>query len=44
MIIALTTAVLFTGSRDSWVSFSLGVAAGLAVVLISKRRRRKEDR
>ncbi len=44
MTMALTTALLFTGSRESWVSFALGVAAGLAVVLISKRLRRKEDR
>ena len=36
--------LLFGGSRDSWVSFALGVAAGLALVLISKRMRRKEDR
>jgi hypothetical protein len=44
MTLALAAA-LTLGSRDSWVSFALGVAAGLAVVLISKRlRRRKEDR
>jgi uncharacterized membrane protein YjjP (DUF1212 family) len=43
MAVALT-ALFFGGSRDSWVSFALGIAAGLAVVLISKRRRRKEDR
>jgi hypothetical protein len=44
MTLALTTALLFGGSRDSWVSFALGIGAGLALVLISKRRRRKEDR
>ena len=44
MTLALTTALLFTGSRDSWISFALGAAAGLAFVLISKRFRRKEDR
>jgi O-antigen ligase len=38
------TALLFSGSRNSWLSFALGIAAGLAVVLISKRLRRKEDR
>ncbi len=38
------TALLFGGSRDSWLSFALGAAAGLAMVLISKRLRRKEDR
>jgi hypothetical protein len=43
MTLALTTALL-GGSRDTWVSFALGVTAGLAVVLISKRLRRKEDR
>jgi hypothetical protein len=43
MTVALTT-LLFGGSRDSWVSFAFGVTAGLAVVLISKRLRRKEDR
>jgi uncharacterized membrane protein YjjP (DUF1212 family) len=36
--------LFFSGSRDSWLSFALGIAAGLAVVLISKRLRRKEDR
>jgi hypothetical protein len=44
MYLALTAALLFTGSRDSWVSFALGVVAGVAVILISKRLRRKEDR
>jgi hypothetical protein len=43
MIPALTT-LLFSGSRDSWLSFALGVVAGLALLLISKRLRRKEDR
>ena len=41
---ALVIALFFTGSRDSWVSFGVGVVAGLAVVLVSKRLRRKEDR
>ena len=40
---ALVT-LLFGGARDSWISFALGVAVGLALVLISKRMRRKEDR
>ena len=44
MVTVLTMAMLFSGSRDSWISFSLGVAAGLAIVLLSKRLRRKEDR
>ena len=44
MVSALTTALLFTGSRDSLVSFALGIAAGLVTVLISNRLRRKEDR
>jgi hypothetical protein len=44
MTIALTAALLFNGSRGSWVSFAIGVAVGLAFVLISKRLRRKEDR
>ena len=43
MTVALT-ALIFIGSRESWLSFALGVAAGLAVVLISKRLRRREDR
>jgi hypothetical protein len=41
---ALSVALLFSGSRDSWISFALGVIAGLALVLVSKRLRRKEDR
>jgi len=44
MTIILATALLLGGSRDTWVSFVLGIAAGLALVLISKRLRRKEDR
>jgi len=44
MVPALATALFFTGSRDSYVSFALGIAAGLATVLVSKRLRRKEDR
>jgi hypothetical protein len=44
MTIALASALLFIGSRDSWVSFGLGMAAGLALLLLSKRLRRKEDR
>ena len=43
MTIVLATALL-VGSRSSWVSFAVGVAAGLAFVLLSKRLRRKEDR
>lgn len=41
---ALIVALLFIGSRDSWLSFALGAAAGLAVILIANRLRRKEDR
>jgi hypothetical protein len=41
---ALATVLLFSGSRDSWLSFALGVSAGLAVVLISQRLRRKGRR
>ena len=44
MIVDLATALIFTGFRDSWVSFALGAGAGLTVVLLSKRLRRKEDR
>ena len=44
MYFALATILLFTGSRESWMSFALGVIAGVAVVFISKRLRRKEDR
>lgn len=44
MTLALTTAIIFGGSRVSGVSFALGVVAGLAFVLLSKRLRRKEDR
>jgi hypothetical protein len=44
MTIVLAAVLLFAGSRDSWISFALGIAAGLALVLISKRIRRKEDR
>ncbi|HXS14023.1 MAG TPA: hypothetical protein VN734_15080 [Acidobacteriaceae bacterium] len=44
MTITLAAALLFTGSRDSWISFALGIGAGLALVLISKRIRRREDR
>lgn len=44
MTIALTAALLFGASRDSWLSFSLGLAAGLAFVLLSNRFRRKGDR
>ena len=43
-MIVVLTALLFGGSRDGWLSFALGVVAGLALVLISKRLRRKEDR
>jgi hypothetical protein len=34
----------FSGSRESWLSFALGIVAGLATMFISKRLRRKEDR
>jgi hypothetical protein len=44
MTTVLTMALLFGGSRDSWLSFALGLAAGLALVLLSKRVRRKGDR
>ena len=44
MYSALIAALLFTGSRDSLVSFALGIAAGVATVMVSKRLRRKEDR
>ncbi|HEV2576160.1 MAG TPA: hypothetical protein VGU25_03010 [Acidobacteriaceae bacterium] len=44
MCSSLAMALFFTGSRESWLSFAAGVVAGLAVVLISKRLRRKEDR
>ena len=44
MTIALTSALLFGGSRDSWISFGLGLGVGLAFVFLSKRLRRKEDR
>jgi hypothetical protein len=41
---ALTSALLFTGSRDTLMPLGLGLAAGVAFVLLSKRLRRKEDR
>ena len=41
---AFIVALLFTGSRESWLSFALGGVAGLAVIFVSKRLRRKEDR
>jgi len=41
---ALTSALLFTGSRDNWMSFGVGLAAGVAFLLLSRRLRRKEDR
>jgi hypothetical protein len=44
MPFALTSALFFTGSAESWISFALGAAVGLAFVLLSKRLRRKEDR
>jgi hypothetical protein len=44
MAIALTSALLFTGSRDNWMSLGLGLTTGVAFVLLSKRFRRKEDR
>jgi hypothetical protein len=44
MYLALASVLLFTASRDTLLSFALGIVAGLAVVLISKRRRRKEGR
>jgi hypothetical protein len=40
----LSMALVLSGSHDSWISFALGVVVGLAVVFISKRLRRKEDR
>ncbi|HEX5284491.1 MAG TPA: hypothetical protein VFW30_10250 [Bryocella sp.] len=40
----LMMALLFGGSRDSWISFALGLAAGLAFVLISMRLRRRRGR
>jgi len=43
MFSALTTA-LVSGSRDSWTSFALGIVAGLVLMLVSRRLRRKEDR
>jgi uncharacterized membrane protein YjjP (DUF1212 family) len=43
MTVALAVLIL-GGSRDTWLSFTIGIAVGLAVVLISKRVRRKEDR
>lgn len=44
MINALTSALFFTGSRDNLISLGLGLAAGVAFVLLFKRLRRKEDR
>jgi hypothetical protein len=44
MTFALVAALLFSGSSDTWLSFALGVAVGLGLVLLSKRLRRKEDR
>lgn len=44
MPFVLAAVLLFTASRDTLLSFALGIVAGLAVVLISKRLRRKEDR
>jgi hypothetical protein len=44
MFSVLSIAMLFSGSRDSWISFALGVSAGFTLILVSKRFRRKENR
>ena len=44
MYAALAIVLLFSGSRDNWISFVVGAIVGLAVVLAAKRLRRKEDR